>query len=45
MLGSSAQFLRDFDMLPDAPAIAAYADRCLARDAYRKARAINDGAA
>ena len=37
MLGSSAVFLRMFDMLPDSPAISAYADRCVARDAYKKA--------
>lgn len=42
MLGSSAVFLRMFDMLPDAPAINAYADRCLARDAYKKALQINE---
>lgn len=37
MLGSSAVFLRMFDMLPDSPLIGAYADRCLDRPAYKKA--------
>ncbi len=45
MLGSSAIFMREFDMLPDAPEIAAYADRCLGRDACRKSIRINDDAA
>jgi len=39
MLGSSAVFMRMFDMLPDSPIIGAYADRCLAREAYQKALA------
>lgn len=42
MLGSSAVFLRNFDMLPEAPALEDYAERCVARDAYQKALAIND---
>ncbi len=37
MLGSSAVFMRMFDMLPDSPTLSAYADRCLARPAYQKA--------
>jgi glutathione S-transferase len=37
MLGSSAIFLRMFDMLPESPALDAYADRCYARGAYQKA--------
>lgn len=37
MLGSSAVFLRMFDMLPDSAALNDYADRCLARPAYVKA--------
>ncbi len=37
MLGSSAVFLRAFEMLPDSPVLSAYADRCLARPAYQKA--------
>lgn len=41
MLGSSAVFLRMFEMLPDSAVINAYADRCLAREAYQKALAIN----
>ena len=39
MLGSSAIFLRQFNMLPDTRNIGAYADRCEARDAYQRARA------
>lgn len=37
MLGSSAVFMRMFGMLPETENIGAYADRCLARPAYRKA--------
>jgi glutathione S-transferase len=37
MLGSSAVFLRLFDMLPETRNIGAYADRCLARPASRRA--------
>lgn len=37
MLGSSVVFLRQFDMLPASKRLSAYADRCLARPAYRKA--------
>lgn len=44
MLGSSARFLRDFGMLPEAPAIEAYADRCGARDACRRAIEIDQAA-
>lgn len=43
MLGSSAIFLRMFKMLPDNRNIGSYADRCAARDAYR--RAVEKGAA
>ena len=37
MLGSSAVFLRAFDMLPESKLLEDYADRCLARPAYKKA--------
>ncbi len=37
MLGSSAIFLRMFDMLPDTNNLGAYADRCMARPAHRRA--------
>ena len=37
MLGSSAIFLRQFEMLPDTENISRYADRCLARKAYERA--------
>jgi glutathione S-transferase len=42
MLGSSVVFMRMFDMLPASEALAAYADRCLARPAYQRAIEIND---
>jgi len=37
MLGSSAVFMRMFEMLPDTRNISDYADRCMARTAFRKA--------
>jgi glutathione S-transferase len=37
MLGSSAVFMRMFEMLPDTKHIGAYADRCMARPAFQKA--------
>jgi len=37
MLGSSAVFMRQFDMLPGSGRLSDYADRCLARPAYRRA--------
>ena len=37
MLGSSAVFLRMFNMLPESEALSGYADRCLDRPAYKKA--------
>lgn len=40
MVGSSAVFMRMFDMLPKSSAIDAYADRCLKRRAYQKALSI-----
>lgn len=39
MLGSSAVFMRMFDMLPDSRNLDAYADRCIARPAYARAMA------
>jgi len=42
MLGSSAIFLRSFDMLPETGNLDAYADRCLARPANQ--RSIEKGA-
>lgn len=41
MLGSSAVFLRMFDMLPDSATLSAYADRCLDRPAYARAMEIS----
>ena len=42
MLGSSAVFLRMFDMLPDTRNIGAYAERALARPAYKAAIALSE---
>jgi len=42
MLGSSVVFMRMFEMLPESAALGAYADRCLARPAYRRALALNE---
>lgn len=42
MLGSSAVFLRMFDMLPDTRNIGEYADRALARPAYKAAIALSE---
>ena len=42
MLGSSAVFMRMFDMLPESPALGAYADRCLARPAYARAMELSN---
>ena len=44
MLGSSAVFMRMFNMLPDSPLLEDYADRCLARPAYQKVIEINAAA-
>jgi len=41
MLGSSAHFLRSFNMLPESSNIADYADRCIAREAFQRAAAIS----
>ena len=43
MVGSSVVFMRMFDMLPDSPTLAEYADRCLQRPAYQKAMALEGG--
>ena len=42
MLGSSAVFLRTFGILPESAALESYADRCLERPAYQKARALDE---
>ena len=42
MLGSSAVFMRMFDMLPDSAALSGYADRCLARPAYQRALQLSE---
>ena len=39
MLGSSAIFMRMFEMLPDTRNLNAYADRCMAREAWQRAAA------
>lgn len=43
MLGSSAVFMRMFEMLPETKNIGSYADRCLARPAFQKASEIAIG--
>lgn len=43
MLGSSAVFMRMFDMLPDTKNIGDYADHCLARPAYALATEKSSG--
>ena len=43
MLGSSAVFMRMFEMLPDTRNIGAYANRCLARPAFAKATELAAG--
>lgn len=40
VVGSSVVFMRMFEMLDDAPILADYADRCLARPAYNKAMSL-----
>jgi len=42
VVGSSAVFMRQFDMLPDSEAIGDYADRCLERPAYQRALAAEE---
>jgi len=43
MLGSSAVFMRMFEMLPETKNIGDYANRCLARPAFQKASEIASG--
>lgn len=43
MLGSSAVFMRMFEMLPKTKNIGDYADRCLARPAFQKANEVASG--
>ncbi len=43
MLGSSAVFMRLFDMLPETRNIGAYADRCMARPGHQRATSIAAG--
>lgn len=40
MLGSSVVFLRMFKMLPEVPVLSDYADRCMARPAFKKAMSL-----
>jgi len=42
MVGSTANFMRMFGILPDSPVIAAYIDRCLERPAYARALACEE---
>jgi len=39
LLGSSVWFMRQFGLLGEQPALAAYLERCLARPAYQRALA------
>jgi glutathione S-transferase len=39
MVGSTAAFMRMFNILPDSSLVNAYIDRCLERPAYREALA------
>ncbi len=41
MIGNSVLFMRQFNVLPESPTLAAYADRCLARPAFQRALAID----
>lgn len=43
MCGSSACFMKQFDMLPESKALNAYAERCMARPAYQKSAAMSAG--
>lgn len=45
MVGSTANFMKMFDIMPDSRRIAAYIDRCLARPAYKRALEIDAAAA
>ena len=42
MVGSSAVFMRQFEMLPDSKVIGDYADRCVGRPAYQRALAAEE---
>jgi glutathione S-transferase len=39
MIGSAAAYMRVINMLPDDPVLQAYADRCIARPAYKRGEA------
>ena len=41
MVGSTAAFMRMFDILPGSASVNGYVDRCLARPAYQKALALD----
>jgi glutathione S-transferase len=43
MVGSTAAFMRMFDILPASETIGSYVDRCLERPGYRKAMAMERG--
>ena len=42
MVGSSVVFMSQFGILPESEALSAYADRCLARPAYARARELEE---
>ena len=45
MVGSSCAFLKQFNLLPESPAIESYIERCLARPAYKRALEIDEAGA
>ena len=45
MCGSSANFMRQFGLLPEIPVLEAYASRCAERPAYQRSQEINATAA
>lgn len=45
MMGSSAAFMKQFGMLPKNQTLEAYAERCVARPAYKRAAAMDEESA
>jgi glutathione S-transferase len=45
MMGSSAAFMKQFGMLPKSPVLEAYAERSMARPAYKRAAAMDEESA
>ena len=42
MVGSSVQYMHQFNVLPDSATLHAYMERCIARPAYRTAQAVDE---